>query len=996
MALRRDCRNLPRSERRDKWHNPVIIFPGLGTDWVPRELRHTSVSLLSSDGMLLEDIADLVGHKGTSTKRVSVTSSRSGRTREGSGARSGSQPVRSSAIIVTVVPGDGPGSGARGEAGRVTGAVVPRPVLLGRLGGPARVTVVSASAGSGKTVLLRSWLGREGLDGRAAWVPAGRGERDPQRFWASVAGALRRTSAGAGLVQGVSAAPDRDAWALVERLLADLAPLDDRLWLVIDDVHELDPEASRQLELLVMRAPPQLRFVLAARHDVRLGLHRLRLEGELAEIRADDLRFTLDEAEQLLAAAGVRLPGPALAALHGRTEGWAAGLRLAALALAGHPDPERLAAKFSGTERTVAEYLLAEVLDRQPEKVRRLLLRTSILERVNGDLAHLLTGDDGGERVLQDLEQAGAFVVSLDAERSWFRYHQMFADLLLLELRRTAPGDVTGLHAAASGWFARHGYPAEAIRHAQAARDWGLAARLLADHWPGLHLDGQDATIHELLAEFPAALLPTDAELAVIAAADELARGSLEAADRYLALAGRASASAPEARRGQLRLLVEVVRLLLARQRGDLPTAIEEASRLQAIAEAEDATQPGLIEDLRALALITLGNTEFWAFAWDDAARHLESGIALARRIGRPYLVFTGLAYQTPVMNQTRSLTQGTELGREAAELAERHGWTDDPAFGLVSNALGAGLTWQARLEEADRWLQSAERTLQAEAVQPATAAAIRMSRGVLEMARNRGSAALAAFQAAELLARWPGTSPHHLIPWIRGMLLLALVRLGQTGQAGQFLDGLDETDREHGEIGIATAALRLATGDPRAATAALAPVLDGSAPVAWQNGLAQAYVLEAIARDSLGDSGAADRALERALDLAEPDGLLLPFLLHPAPGLLDRHARHPTAHASLLAEIQDRLSGTQPSPRARPRPLLAALSESELRVLRYMPTNLTAPDIARELHVSPNTVKTHIKSLYAKLGTHHRAGAVERARALGLLAPSRTAPATR
>jgi LuxR family maltose regulon positive regulatory protein len=265
------------------------------------------------------------------------------------------------------------------------------------------------------------------------------------------------------------------------------------------------------------------------------------------------------------------------------------------------------------------------------------------------------------------------------------------------------------------------------------------------------------------------------------------------------------------------------------------------------------------------------------------------------------------------------------------------------------------------------------------------------MSRGVLELMRNRDSAALAAFQASEQLARWPGTSPHHLIPWIRGFLVLALVRLGQTGQAGQFLDGLSDPDREHGEIGTATAALRLATGDPRAATAALAPVLDGSAPVAWQNGLAQAYVLEAIARDSVGDSGAADRALERALDLAEPDGLLLPFLLHPAPGLLDRHARHPTAHASLLAEIQDRLSGAQPSPRARPRPLLAALSESELRVLRYLPTNLTAPEIARELYVSPNTVRTHVKSLYAKLGTHHRTEAVERARALGLLAPPGT-----
>ena len=228
------------------------------------------------------------------------------------------------------------------------------------------MTVVSAPAGSGKTVLLRSWLSQPGLDGRAAWVPAGRGERDPQRFWVLVASALRQTAAGAGLVRTVTGAPDLDAWGLVERLLADLAAVEGPLWLVIDDVHELGPEALRQLELLIMRAPAQLRFTLAARHDLRLGLHRLRLDGELAEIRAADLKFTLAEAGQLLAAAGIELPDPALRLLYDRTEGWAAGLRLAALALAGHPDPARFAAEFSGTERTVAEYLLAEVLDRQP------------------------------------------------------------------------------------------------------------------------------------------------------------------------------------------------------------------------------------------------------------------------------------------------------------------------------------------------------------------------------------------------------------------------------------------------------------------------------------------------------------------------------------------------------------------------------------------------------------------------------------------------------
>ena len=418
-----------------------------------------------------------------------------------------------------------------------------RPGLFDRLGGPARVTVVSAPAGSGKTVLLRSWIAGAGLAGRAAWVAAGRAERDPQRFWLSVAGALRQTGPGAGLVRAVTGAPDLDGWALAEGLLSDLAPLEERVWLVIDDVHELGPDTLRQLELVVMRAPAGLRLVLAARHDVRLGLHRLRLEGGLAELRAGDLRFTLAEAGELFAAAGVELDEPTLAVLHERTEGWAAGLRLAALALAGGADPERFAAEFSGSERTVAEYLLAEVLESQSERVRRLLLRTSILERVSGELAGLLTGDEGGERVLQDLEAAGAFVVSLDAARSWFRYHQMFAGLLRLELRRAEPGEVTGLHAAAAGWLAARGFAVEAVRQAQEAGDWELAARLLAGHWPGLHLDGQAAAVHELLAGFPAGLAAADAGLAVVAAADELAQGSLEAAERYLAVAERQPAS---------------------------------------------------------------------------------------------------------------------------------------------------------------------------------------------------------------------------------------------------------------------------------------------------------------------------------------------------------------------------------------------------------------------------------------------------------------------
>jgi LuxR family maltose regulon positive regulatory protein len=889
-------------------------------------------------------------------------------------------------MIVAV--GSAQGSGA--VAGRFAGpgaGVVSRPGLLGRLAAPARVTVVSAPPGSGKTVLLQSWTGQAALADRVAWVAVGWNERDPQRFWLSVLSALRRTAPGSALVRPLTAAPDLDGWVIAERLMKDLAPLEERIWLVVDDVNELDSdEALRQLELLVMRGPAELRFVLATRHDVRLGLHRLRLEGELTELRAADLRFTLEEARELLRGAGVELAEPTLALLYERTEGWAAGLRLAALSLATHPDPERFAEQFSGSERTVAEYLLAEVLDRQSEEVRRLLLRTSLLDSVNGELADLLTGASGGERVLQDLERANAFVVAMDAGRSWFRYHQMFADLLQLELRRTAPDEVAALHRKAADWLAGHGYPVQAIQQAQAARDWGRAARVLADRWPGLYLDGQAAVIHELLAGFPAGTSAAEAELAAVAAGDELARGSLEAAERYLGLAERGSASVPEDRRGQAQLLLGIVRLLVARQRGNRPAVAEEARRLEAAAEAPEAAQPGLSQELRALALISLGITEFWAARYEEAERHLDQAVGLAGCIGRPFLEFTGLAYQAAV-ELHRSYARAAERSSQAIELAERHGWTEEPAAALASSIVGAVLAWQGRPEAAEPWIQRAERTVRAE-TEPAAGLAVHYTRGLLEQARGRDADALAAFGAGERLAGRLA-SPPLLATVTKALLLQILVRTGETERAEQDLARLGEHGGDRGEMRTVTALLRLAQHDPDAATAALAPVLDGSAPVAWRSWLTQAFLLEAIARDALGDEGAAGRALERALDLAEPDGALLWFLLHPVPGLLERHARRRTAHPALITDILSLLAGRKPAPSAGPQPPLEALSSSEIRVLRYLPTNLSMPEIANELHISHNTVRTHMRHLYAKLGTHRRADTVTRARALGLLAPS-------
>jgi LuxR family maltose regulon positive regulatory protein len=880
-------------------------------------------------------------------------------------------------------------SGAAGTpaAPAVRDGVVSRPGLFQRLTQAQRVVQVSAPAGSGKTVLLRSWIAESGLAKRAAWVSVP-GERDPQRFWISVAAALRDTVAGSALVRGLTVAPELDGWTLVERLLEDLAALDDRIWLVIDDLHELhSAEALRQLELLIMRAPAALRFVLITRHDLRLGLHRLRLAGELTEIRTADLRFTLPEGRALLDAAGVPVPDSTLALLYDRTEGWAAGLRLAALSLAGHPDPERFAAEFGGSERTVAEYLLAEVLERQTEEARRLLLRTSILERVNGELADLLTGGSGGERVLQELEEAGAFVVSLDARRSWFRYHRLFADLLQLELRGSAPAELPALHDAAAGWYAEHGYPVEAVRHAQAAGNWVLAARVLSDQWIGLGLAGLAGTAHELLARFPAGVIAADAELAARVAGDQLARGSLEEAERYLAISTRAVESVPAGRRGRAQVVLAVVRMRLARQRGDLAAVAEEARRLLAPAVATDLAEPRLGEDLRALALINLGIAELWTSRFDEADRHLEDGVALARQIGRPYLEVTGLAHWAQLVSWW-SFPLGTQRSLQAIELADEHGWADEPVTGLAYLALGVEMVVQGRLEEAGRALDRAERTVRTE-VEPAAGVRLHYGRGMLEFVSGRHDAALRAFQRAERLARSLVT-PHTLSRRLRSHLLQTLTRRGETGRVEQALANMDRPERERGEMRIAEASLRLAQDNPSAATAVLAPVIDGSAPLQnahlWD---VQAFLLQAIACDALGDAGAARRALERALDRAAPESLLFPFLYDPAPELLDRHRRHGTAHAGLIAEILNVLAGSEPgSHPSGPQRLREPLSHAEARVLRYLPTKLSVPEIADELYLSVNTVKTHMRHLYDKLGAHRRHEAVEQARALGLLAP--------
>jgi LuxR family maltose regulon positive regulatory protein len=858
------------------------------------------------------------------------------------------------------------------------------------------VTIISAPAGSGKTCLLRAWADRPGQPHQFAVMQVQRDQHDAQQFWLALLDAVRQACAPTGRAEPPAATPDFNAPAMVDRVLSELADARGDITLVIDDLHELkSPEALSQLTRLLMNLPPQVHTMLTTRHDLRLRLHQLRLAGELADIRAADLRFSERETRELLDASGIALSDAGAALLHQRTEGWAAGLRLAALSLADHPDPERFVAEFSGSDRTVAEYLIAEMLERQPADVQDLLLRTSLLDRVNGELADLLTGRPGSERILLELEDANAFVESLDPERTWFRYHHLFADLLRLELRRTLPGDVPALHRRAAGWFTLQGQVVEAIRHTQAAGDWPEAARLLADHSFSLTLDGQAQTIQALVRAFPPG---TDhPELALVRAGGDLVQGRLDEAAAYLAVAETHAETAPPDRQRRLRVAIASLKLSLARRRGHLAGVIEQVRFLASPVTGQSDEDIALDRDLRAVALMNLGTAEAWSLGLPDAERHLREGAVLAREIGRPYLQVGCLAqlgfayiFHGAAMPKIGPFAMTQARCREAIALAERYGWGAEPVIAPALMTLAGTMMFLGEFDEGERWLRRTERALQTD-TGPDIRLLLHQTAGILHAGRGRHREAVEEFSAAEHLgSQMEGLQA--LASQVTGWLLATQARLGLPGEARVGLAALDDERAGSGEIRNARAVICLTEGDPAGALGAVRDVLDGTAPVLGYVTVVEADLLEGLAYRELGDLRAANQAAERALALAESDRLVLPFAVTGSRELLEALPRHETAHAALLADILDVLHGSSPAAREQSSlPPTEELSPGELRVLQYLPTNLSRPEIAGELSVSVNTISTHLRSIYAKLQVRDRSSAVQRARELRLLAAGRT-----
>jgi LuxR family transcriptional regulator, maltose regulon positive regulatory protein len=853
----------------------------------------------------------------------------------------------------------------------------------------SKVTVISAPAGSGKTSLVRAWANRPGERHPLALVQVQRDQRDAQQFWLALLDAVRHASATTGRAEPPAATPDFNAPAMVDRVLSELADAHGGVTLVIDDLHELTaPDALAELTRLLTNLPPQVHAILTTRHDLQLRLHQLRLAGELAEIRAADLRFTERETRELLDASGIMLSEAGVALLHQRTEGWAAGLRLAVISLAGHPDPERFVAEFSGSDRTVAEYLLAEMLDRQPADVQDLLLRTSLLDRVNGELADLLAGRPASEQILLRLEDANAFVESLDPERTWFRYHHLFVDFLRLELRRTLPAEVPVLHQRAAGWFTVQGQVAEAIRHTQAAGAWADAAQLLADHSFSLTLDGQAQTMQALLLAFPPGA--DHPGLALVRAAVDLGQGHLDEAAAHLAVAESHARTAPPERQRRLRVAVASLKLSLARRRGHLAGVVDQVRFLASPVTGQSDEDIALGSDLRAVALMNLGIAEAWALGLPDAEWHLLEGAALAREIGRPYLEVACLARLGFASLVHHSFPTIRRRCREAIALAERHGWGTEPVIAPALIMLAGTMIWTGEFDESERWLRRSAPALQTD-TGPDLRLHAHMASALLNAGRGRYHEALQEFSEAERL-RSQMEGSHAWDSQMIGWLLATQARAGKPDQARALLAALDDERASSGEIHNARAAICLAEDDPAAALAAVADVLDGTAPVLGYVTVVEAHLLAGLAHRGLGDQRGASQAAERALALAESDRLVLPFAMTGSAGLLEALPHHETAHAALLADILDVLYGSSPAAKEHSSwPPAEELTLGELRVLRYLPTNLSRPEIAGELSVSPNTVSAHIRSIYAKLQVRDRSSAVRRARELRLLAAGRT-----
>lgn len=850
----------------------------------------------------------------------------------------------------------------------------PRVVELLDRGMEHPFTLVSAPAGSGKTALLAQWIAEGQAPGPIAWLQLSSAKADSRGFWAE---AIASLGAADGELAALAPPPRGELRSFLTTVLNVLAELEAPPVLVVDDLHLAGAsELIQDLEWFLENAPPRLRLVAAARSDPLFRLQRMRVAGSMTEVRAADLAFTLDETKDLLGSLDLEAEDVEL--LWRRTEGWVTGLKLAQLSLGRHDDPRAFVAGFTGADMTVSDYMISEVIARQAPETLDFLMRTAVAERVSGGLADALTGDTGGSHTLRELARRDAFVSATDEGGHWYRYHPLFADVLRAELQRRLPDEEQRLEAAAGRWHARHGSPLEALRHAVAARDWRLAAEVLGKHWLAFVLRGSGATLHRLVEQIPEEAVRSDAELALAMAGLLLEQGDLEGADELLVRAAELAPGLSEPRRRRFAVTSTATSLYRARLRGDVREALT-AARL-VLAEPWDRT---VAAEVRALTMVNLGIAEFWAGVLTAAAERLQQAAGLALESSNDFVLFLAESYAAAADAREGRLTEAWTRAHTAIQLAERRGWTRLAHAAIAYSTLGTVHLWRGDLEDADRFADRAAEALE-QSIEPLLGPAVAQLRARLLILRGEPLTALDVLGGA--------TAGGPLPPFLQvstGLLEAEVwLGLGEPARARALLAEIGMEDAPDAALGLAR--LELASGEPGAAIRAVATFLAEERDPVLPFARAEAWVIDAIARDAVDDEDGALRALERALDLAEPRGYSAVIARYGAPvrSLLRRRVARGTAHRALAGELLSALD-EQPARGARVTTvLLEPLSARELAVLRFLPTMMSNAEIAAEMFVSVNTIKTHLKHVYRKLDVTDRRDCVTRARELRLLSP--------
>ena len=853
-------------------------------------------------------------------------------------------------------------------------SLIDRPRLLALVErGTARpLTLLSAPAGSGKTVLLDAWIATAAEPEAIAHLTLTREHADRRTFWVDVVAAMAR--ARPRLTGLAVPAPGSGALGGLRDALAEEA---EPLQLVLDDFHTVGTgDVSADVEWLVEHVP-ELRVVLATRRDPPLRLQRLRVAGKLAEIRAAQLAFTPAEAAEFLAP--LDLDPRDVDALWKRSEGWAAGLKLAELSLQDHPDPSAFIAGFAGDDRAVSDYLMSEVVSGYEPDTLLFMLRTSIVEQLNHELADALAGTRDGEHFLRELERAEGFVEALDSSGTWFRYHPLFAEVLRAELRHRLPGELPALHSAASTWYAQHGPPLEAVRHAVAGSDWQLAAEVIGAQWLVCMLRGSGEMLRELAAKIPPDVVSADAELALAMAGLALESGEVQAADELLVRAYELADGLSSERRRRFAVTSTAIALYRARLDGDVAEALS-AARL-ALDEHWDRS---VAVEVRALTLANLGIAEFWADEFDAALEHLQAAAGLALASENDFVLFIAESYLGAVDARQGRLEDAHSRARTAIQLAERRGWTRVPHRAMAYVALASVHLWWNELGEAERAADSA-RDAVGGSPEPLLAPLVAQLRARLHGMRGDPVTGLEILRGGEIACRLP--------PWLQVSAALVEAELwlgvGEPIRARKALTGKTQS-AELSDSAVALARLELALGDPEAALRAIASFLADPNDALMPVSRTEAWAIDAIARDAIHDEPGALRAIERAMDLAEPRGYTNAIVRHgpPVRSLLRRRIANGTAHRAFAGDLLAVLEQEPAARRHNGDALLEPLSERELTVLRFLPTMMSNAEIASEMFVSVNTVKTHLKHIYRKLDVSERRDAVRRGRELHLLSP--------